>query len=146
MNNSRTTTENTFTNYDEFKKRTGLIDEDSKLIELGAAEFVGESDNGRFDTSLLAGLKNFCKKHPQFHIATLTSDSDDAESEELARRAAAKNLDWNKMDEDERESFRESEEIYALTIDNSIRFVNRMDYYLADGSADENLFLQEISD
>lgn len=134
-----------YDDYDAFQAETGLIDEDEKLAAIGAVAFIGKPDNGRFCTSLLGKLKEFCALHPQYHIATITSDSDEAESTECERRAAEKGLNWETMSDDECEEFRQSEEIYATTIDNRIRFVNRMDFYLADGNADPNIFLVEVS-
>lgn len=134
-----------FDDYDKFQAETGLIDEDEKLEAIGAAAFVGKPENGRFCTSLLAKLKEFCALNPHYHIATMTSDSDEVEPAECERRAAEKGLNWDEMSDDEREEFRQAEEIYAITIDNRIRFVNRMDFYLADGNPDPNIFLVEVS-
>lgn len=135
-----------FDDYDEFQKVTGLIDDDETLLKIGATASVGESDDGKFDTSLLDKLKTFCALNQQFHIATMTSDSDDVESSECERRAAAQNLVWDELSDDEQDAFREKEEIWATTIDNSIRFVNRMCFYLANGDPDPNIYLVEISD
>ena len=134
-----------FDNYEAFQAETGLIDENEKLEAIDAVAFIGEPDNGRFCTSLLGKLKEFCALNPQYHIATMTSDSDEAETAECERRAAEKGLNWDAMSDDECEEFRQSEEIYATTIDNRIRFVNRMDFYLANGNADPNIFLVEVS-
>lgn len=135
-----------FDDYDKFQSETGLIDDDDRLRQIGATAFVGESESGRFDTALLDRLKEFCALNPQYHIATQTSDSDDGESAELERRAAAQGLDYEAMSEEEHDAFREQEQVWVTTIDNSIRFVNRMDFYLADGNADASLSLIEMSD
>lgn len=117
-----------FDDYDEFQKVTGLIDDDETLLKIGTTASVGESDDGKFDTALLDKLKEFCAQNPQFHIATMTSDSDDSETTECERRAAAKGLVWDELGDDAQDEFREKEEIWATTIDNSIRFVNRYIY------------------
>lgn len=138
-------TEYVYTDYDEFQKRTGLIDNDKKLSEIGATSFIGESENGGFPPACIAELVEFCRRNPKYHIATLTCDSDDTEWMELEKRAKANGLDLENMTDDEQETFREREGVFALTINNKIRIVNRMDYYLADGDADGNLFLEEIT-
>ena len=135
-----------YTDYDAFREATGLIDDDEKLKTIGATAFVGAPQNGGFDTEFLSKLPAFCEMHPQYHIATLTSDSDETENCELERRAEAFGLDWENLTDDEQEEFREKEEMFATTIDNRIRIVNRMNYYLCDGDADPELFLEEIND
>lgn len=135
-----------YSNYDEFQQATGLIDDDEKLKEIGATAFIGESSDGSFETDLLSKLKAFCDINPAYHIATMTSDSDESEASECERRAAAQNLDWETMSDDECEEFRQKEEIFATTIDNKIRFVNRMSFYLCDGDADPDLFLEDVND
>lgn len=133
-----------FDDYDKFQTEVGLIDSDEQLAQIGATAFVGESESGRFETENLGRLMEFCRLNPQFHIATLTSDSDEVESAECERRAAAKGKDWDAMNDDQQEEFRQAEEIYPTTIDNAIRFVNRMNFYLADGDPNPNIFLVDL--
>lgn len=133
-----------FDDYEKFQTAVGLIDSDEQLAAIGATAFVGESESGKFELDLLSKLSDFCKLNPQFHIATLTTDSDEVETEECERRAAAKGLSWEAMSDDEQEEFRWAEEICPTTIDNSIRFVNRMNFYLADGDPNPNIFLVDL--
>lgn len=90
------------------------------------AEFVGLLDGdrvrtlglrpddtgcGRFELDRLEELTKFVRENPAYHIVTETSDSDDFDSGR------------------------------GCSMDNEIRFVNRLGYFLADGStADAHLF------
>ena len=95
------------------------------------AEFVGILDGdrvqllglepndacGRFDVNRLKELSKFVIENPSYHIVTETSDSDDFESGR------------------------------GCSMDNEVRFVNRMGFYLADGSTvDAHLFEEDEPD
>ena len=76
---------------------------------------VVSEENGSFDLDQLETLKKLCLKHPELHIVTDTSDFDSLPNG------------------------------HGITMDNSIRFVNRLSYYLANKSKDP-CYLEETSD
>ena len=65
-----------------------------------------DDENGMFDVRRLDELKDFCARNPKYHILTNTSDGDDRTTDEVA----------------------------VITISNEIRIINRLNYYLGDGS------------
>lgn len=70
-------------------------------------------ENGSFDLDQLDFLKEICLKHPELHIVTDTSDFDDLPTG------------------------------HGITMDNAIRFVNRLSYYLANKSKDPCYLVEE---
>lgn len=129
-----------YTNYDLFAKRVGILSEES-LQALG-----WKCDNGnRICFSQLQELINFVEKlnNPsnaerfiegkkaipkKYHICTDydASDAEEAYSEQ------------NNVDEGIR--------VVATIMTNDVGYVNRMDYFLCDGDADQSLYLEEIEE
>lgn len=73
-----------------------------------------DQECGYFEIDRLKELQDFCDKNPEYHIITETSDCDD--------------YDLDKY--------------FVTTIENGVRFVNRMHFYIGNGSKD-NAFLVE---
>ena len=140
-----TGTNNNFTDETDFAARVGLIIEPEKLRAIGAPDLFTE-ETGMFETEDLDALLEFCRQNPQFHIATLTSDGDDLEGE-LLKGLWAKHgdqRDWDALPENAVDEFRIKHNAGAITISNCVRRVNRLNFYLSDGDADETITLTEI--
>lgn len=133
----------TFSDFSEFAARVGLMTDIAEIKKTGAFHFAKCDDSGLFDTDDLQALNAFCQAKPQYHLATVTSDSDEGESDLCEELAAREGLIWDEMDEDAQIEFRESREISVYTIDNQVRIINRMGYFLCSGDSDRELFLEE---
>ena len=126
--------EDKYTDYDKFSERIGILDED-QLIALG-----WDADNGnricysrheelvQFMEKLNSNAIDFIKggEGKKYHIAT---DLDAGGVE--GAYCEAHNID---ADSDIT--------VIADSIVNKVAFVNRMDYFLCDGDANEDLFLE----
>lgn len=134
-----------FSDFDEFAARVGLITFSEKLTDIQAPPQFCE-ETGGFETEDLTALQNFCEKNPQYHIVTLTSDSDDVESElaEDLWKANGSGGEWDDQPDAVQSAFREKWGIYAITMDNKVRIVNRLNYYLANGDKNPQITLTEI--
>lgn len=101
--------ERCFKDFEEFANFVGLLDQ-----EFYDKNDIGiEPDNGAgFSTHRLSELRGFCKRNPEYHIITDTSDFDSFDSGR------------------------------GVTMDNGVRFVNRLDYWLGNKSSDD-CFLSE---
>jgi hypothetical protein len=136
-----------FSDYDEFARVVGLITDPAKLKTLGVpAGFCQET--GMYSTEHLTVLQEFCRAHQQFHLATLTSDGDDCESDEYAllwEKHGADGGEWEDLPEETQDEWRERWQVSALTMNNRVSIVNRLGYYLCDGQTDGNLSLLEIT-
>lgn len=73
----------------------------------GKVGIYPDNENGTFDIHRLQELKDFCVKNPKYHILTDTSDGDD---------------------------FSDENTMPPVTITNEIRFINRLEFYLGNGS------------
>ena len=133
----------TISDFSEFAARVGLMTDYDDIKQTGALYFAKCDSSGLFDTGDLMALNAFCQAKPQFHLATVTSESDDVESELCKELAEKEGLTWNEMTEEEQINFRESREISVYTIDNQVRVFNRMGYFLCSGDNDNELCLVE---
>lgn len=133
----------TFSDFSEFAARVGLMTDYAEIKKTGVFQFAKCDDSGLFDTGDLNALNAFCQAKPQYHLATVTSDSDDGESDLCEELALGEGLIWEEMDEDDQIKFRESREISVYTIDNQVRIINRLGYLLCSGDNDRELFLEE---
>jgi hypothetical protein len=152
-----------YTNYDEFAELVGMItggtkfadEEDSVegyLKSIGAPE--PEDYRGFYETDKVTRekLTKFLEDNPDYHLCTVTSDSDEVESEEqmkwwLELNPDKTKEDWEQLceeDDDFYENFREEHYVSCYTIDNSVRLVNRMGYFLCNGDKDEKIWLCEV--
>ncbi len=93
-----------FENFDAFVKYTGMLIEGTNWDRVGIQP---DNENGTFDLSRLNELKDFCAKNPKYHVLTETTDGDDFSNETT---------------------------MPPVTITNEIRFVNRLEFYLGNGS------------
>ncbi len=102
-----------FRDFDNFLKFTGMLIEGTYWDKIGIRP---DNENGTFDIRRLNELIDFCKKHPKYHILTETTDGDDFSNETT---------------------------MPPVTITNEIRFINRLEFYLGNGSKDPaELFLE----
>ena len=136
--------QNKYTDYSKFAEKIGILEEE-ELIALG-----WYADNGnRICYSKHEELVDFIDKlntksidfikdgnGKQYHIAT------DLDAGGIEHEAIQKFCKENKIAE------KDSEDVHAYcsSIVNKVSFVNRMDYFLCSGDADEDLFLEEVSE
>lgn len=130
-----------FENFEEFAEISGLITCPEELEKTGVGKFARIEENGSFDTGELRRLQQFCSLNPGYHLATATTDG--LESELCEEVAVLKGLVWDEMTEDEQEAFREKHEISIYTIDNRVRIVDRLCYYLCRGDSNPEIYLSE---
>ena len=140
-----------FTDYDEFKKEVGLIDDLAELKRINAP--VPEHENGMYETirSQTEPLQKFLEANPEYHLATVTSDGDGTESDEhekiwFEQNPDKKAEDFEDFSENEIlwEKFQEDFPVCVFTIDNQVRRVNRMGYFLCRGNKDNGIYLCEV--
>ena len=93
-----------FTDFGKFLKFTGMLIEGTDWDTMGIHP---DNENGTFDIHRLQELKDFCANNPKYHILTETTDGDD---------------------------FSDENTMPPVTITNEIRFVNRLNFYLGNGS------------
>jgi hypothetical protein len=136
MQNKLDTTD--FTDYDRFAAVIGLIEETDRLSEINAPG--GYDERASYENEHLDALEEFCRENPQFHIATVTTESDDAEAGEYERLFP----NWRKFSESKRDALRELVPVFAVCAANCVRTVNRLNYFLADGDKNELLTVTEI--
>ena len=134
-----------YTDYSEFAKRVGILEEEdleklgwpcdngnriccSKHTEL--VKFMNKLNKPSNAEKFILGKKTKAKK--KYHIAT-DLDAGDLEGEYV---------DKHGIKEDENGSTN----VFAIDIVNRVAYVNRMDYFLCDGDANEDLCLAEIND
>ena len=93
-----------FEDFDTFVRFTGMLIEGTYWDAVGIHP---DNENGTFELSRLPELLNFCSMNPGYHILTETTDGDD---------------------------FSDENTVAPVTITNEIRFVNRLEFYLGNGS------------
>jgi hypothetical protein len=139
-----------YTDFEKFSAEVGILQ--TKDLDALGLDFH-EPDTNLFDSNQATRekLRDFLAAHQHYHLATLTSDSDELEDDQVRRRYCEKSGKTEAQfdalcnaSDDFYAPVRERMEIRVLTIDNDVRFVNRMGYYLCNGNADKKLFLEEI--
>ncbi len=90
--------------FDTFVQYTGMLIEGTDWDRVG---IYPDNANGSFDLSRLNELKDFCAENPRYHVLTETTDGDE---------------------------FSDENTMAPVTISNRIRFMNRFEYYLGNGS------------
>lgn len=128
-----------YTDWEEFRQKVGLIDDTEELRRIGAPE--GAQSNGEYDIDKSLELVDFCRAHPQYHIATsLGIDWCNEVAGQLYE-------DWDDLEEaedyDEMER-RVDNVISTFAISNGWHWVDRMGYYLCSGDPDEQISLEEV--
>jgi hypothetical protein len=142
-----------YTDSDAFDARVGLIYDPERLRAIGAPAYFDENGMFDYDKEFFEQIDAFLAANPQYHLATLTSDSDDAESEAVKRvwlklHPECTEDDYERLSEendDFYENFREEYPVFVTTISNSRRWVNRMGFYLCDGDPNEEISLCEVN-
>jgi len=135
-----------YTDYDSFAEKVGILSEE-ELIALG-----WECDNGnRICTSKLAELKIFVKKLNSQAIQFITGDSyvkyhiaTDLQSGGVEDTAIEKFCKKNKIKADEDGNYPEGINAWGVSIVNRVAYCDRLDYFLCNGDANEDLFLEEV--
>ena len=131
--------DNKFTDYEKFEERVGLLSEE-ELIALG-----WPVDNGnricysrheelvKFIAKLNSNSLDFIKggEGKRYHIATDLDSGD---------------LEWNYCEEHGIAEDGEDRRVVGDSIVNRVSYVNRMDYFLCDGDADEDLYLEFVEE
>ena len=143
----------TFRHSDAFEARVGLISDPERLRAIGAPAYYDENGLFDYDETFFEQMNAFLAANPQYHLATLTSDSDEAESDAVKRvwlkvHPECTEDDYERLsdeDDDFYENFREQYPVFAATISNCRRFVNRLGFYLCDGDPNEEISLCEIN-
>jgi len=127
-----------YTNYDKFAKRIGILNE-KQLKKVG---WPNVDNANRICTSRLEELKQFVdmlngnsrrfidNDKKMYHIAT------EIDAGELEENYC---VEHGIKDDEERR-------VVGTCICNNIAYVNRMDYYLCKGDANEELFLEEVEE
>lgn len=128
-----------FTDYEKFAERVGLLDED-QLIALG-----WPADNGnRICYSRHEELVAFIDKLNSNALDFITDGK--AKKYHIATDLDSGDLEWNYCEEHKIAEDDENRRVVGDSIVNRVAYVNRMDYFLCDGDADDDLFLEFVEE
>lgn len=128
-----------YTDYDEFVERVGLLDED-QLIALG-----WPADNGnRICYSRHEELVKFIEKLNSQSIQFIKGGT--PKKYHIATDLDSGDLEWNYCEKHGIAEDDEDRRVVGDSIVNRVAYVNRMDYFLCEGDADEDLFLEFVEE
>lgn len=105
-----------YDDFEAFSKDVGIISDESTLKKIGAPVNLKSFDGDRWsaESESAKALSEFVKNNPKYHVVTELDPED------------------------------EDDGSMKFIYDNSMRVVNRLSYFLADGNKDESLHCTEI--